>query len=100
MGSSRSMGSPSGYVDHTIAAGIELVDQRLAPFERGALVDVALVGDLVTIDRWRLGHEDDALDAHRGALALGVHAGKPFAHGTDHGGMRQKFSGRQLRALV
>jgi len=37
------MGGPSGYVDHTIAAGIEFVDQRLAAFERGALVDVALV---------------------------------------------------------
>src|SRR6185312_14651435 len=73
----------SSYLDDAGPAGIEPVDQLSAPLQRGALVDVALVGDLVAVDRGRLGHQEHAPDPRRGAGLRGVVRREPVAHEID-----------------
>src|SRR5262249_10640049 len=62
-------------LDHTLAAGIELVHQGLAALQRCPLVDVALVRDFVAVDGWWLANPQRGLDAHGRALALGIELG-------------------------
>lgn len=45
--------------------GVQRLHQRIAPLQRGALVDVALVGDLAGVDGRRLGHHQRPGDAAR-----------------------------------
>ena len=44
--------------------GIEPFHQRGAALEPGALIDVALVGEFIAVDRGRLGHQHRARDPH------------------------------------
>src|SRR5262245_19028925 len=73
----------SADLDHAFTACVQPIDQGLAPLQRGALVDVALVGDLVAVDRGRLGHEQRALDPQGRTLALGVQARQPLLESAD-----------------
>ena len=52
------------------ASAIKLFDQRRAAVEHRALVHVALVGDLVGVDRRRLGHHEEPRAGTGGAAAL------------------------------
>src|SRR5215813_9057313 len=79
-------------LDHTLAAGIELVHQGLAALQRRPLVDVALVGDFVAVDRRWLTHEERTPDAHRRALALGIEADQSLTQRAD-----DRRMGEQLR---
>ena len=69
-------------------------DVRGAALERGALVDVALVGDLVGVQRRRLGEQDHALDARRGRRVLAVVGDEALAH--ELGQLRRAHEVRRL----
>src|ERR1700733_7439202 len=58
---------------------VEKIDEAFAPLLCGALIHIALVGDLVTVDGWRLGHEKDALDAAGGTRTGGIECREFFA---------------------
>src|SRR5690606_39952393 len=51
---------------------VEPLDQRVPALQRRSLVDVALVRELVAVDRGRLGHQQDAPDLHARARLAGV----------------------------
>src|SRR5712691_5663556 len=63
--------------DHAFIARIEPFDEGRAPLEHRALVHVALVGDLVGVDRWRLGHHHEPRRVGRAA------AGKTPQHAAE-----------------
>ncbi len=52
--------------DHVLSwwIGIEPFHQRRAALEPGALIDIALVGEFIAVDRGRLGHQHRACDPH------------------------------------
>src|SRR4030081_1847334 len=59
------LGSDDDFAGRTI--GVQVLDQDRAPLEHRPLVDVALVGDLVRVDRGRLGHDEGAHRVRRRA---------------------------------
>src|SRR6267143_1566718 len=54
-------------IDHAFVVRIKLLHERRPPLEHRTLVHVALVGDLVGVDRRRLGHDHQAGGAGRAA---------------------------------
>ena len=86
------------------AAGsaVQPLHQRRPLGQHGALVEVALVGDLVGVDGRRLGQQQAARDAHGAALRLRVVARQTFGQRRRTAGMAHQVLelgiGSQLRA--
>src|SRR5437867_2304170 len=65
--------------------GVQALDQVRALSQHGPLVEVALVGDLVGIDRGWLGEDQAAGNTHRAALRYRVVPRQPIDQGPAYG---------------
>jgi hypothetical protein len=81
--------SRASYVESGFSQ-VERLDQAGSARTGGGLVDIALVGDLVGLDRRWLGHQQDSANRH--ACAAGARHAQPRADGANHEGvLDQRF---------
>src|SRR5882762_2208796 len=86
--------------DHVVAwaIGVEPLDQRCATLQPGSLVDVALVGQFVAIDRSRLDHQHRTCDAQAtGAFGRSVVCFQSAAQASNDRGMPDDVLAGRLR---